>query len=167
MAQDELYPESARHNYPAPRLWYLFLSKYHELQTPPKKQRPMACAAASASWSDSTRLLDHIQPVSTSSRRQPCRRGRAGYDETKNNWPPKYSYCKGVCACTHEVWCSDTSMYYQDIEQRLNSETSSQNVFSTELAGNPLTRTQLPTMAPFLDDALPQLHHYTFKWKGQ
>ena len=31
------------------------------------------------------------------------------------------------------------------LEQGLNSETSSQNVFSTELAGNPLTRTQLPS----------------------
>ena len=32
----------------------------------------------------------------------------------------------------------------QTLEQELSSETSSQNVFSTELAGNPLTRTQLP-----------------------
>ena len=37
------------------------------------------------------------------------------------------------------------------MEQRLELRNTT-NVFSTELAGNPLTRTQLPSMAPFLDD---------------
>ena len=51
----------------------------------------------------------------------------------------------------------------EDIKNKNWKSEASQNVFSTELAGNPLTHIQLPSMAPFLDDALPQLHHYTFK----